>query len=87
MSLMFPTIYGIVLENVNFQDIAPGVAFLVKTIVGGALMLPLQGMIIDRQTLLGHPAVNVSFVLPLLCFLIIFSYGCRSYKKVNAVSQ
>jgi FHS family L-fucose permease-like MFS transporter len=50
-------------------------------IVGGALMPPLQGTIIDLQTVFGHPAVNVSFVLPLVCFLLIVGYGCRSYRK------
>jgi FHS family L-fucose permease-like MFS transporter len=83
MSLMFPTIYGIALEDVDSQDSTLGAAFLVMAIVGGALMPPLQGMIIDQHTILGHPAVNVSFVLPLLCFLIIIGYGCRSLKKMK----
>ena len=81
MSLMFPTIYGISLEDVDSQDATLGAAFLVMAIVGGALMPPLQGHIIDQQTIFGHPAVNVSFVLPLICFLIIIAYGYRSYKK------
>ena len=81
MSLMFPTIYGIALEDVDSQDATLGAAFLVMAIVGGALMPPLQGHIIDQQTIFGHPAVNVSFVLPLICFLIIIAYGYRSYKK------
>ncbi len=80
MSLMFPTIYGIALENVDSQDTTLGAAFLVMAIVGGALMPPLQGMIIDLHTVMGHPAVNVSFVLPLLCFLLIIVYGYRAYK-------
>jgi len=80
MSLMFPTIYGIALENVSIEDSNLGAAFLVMAIVGGALMPPLQGMIIDYGTIAGHPAVNVSFVLPLLCFLFIILYGYRSYK-------
>ncbi len=80
MSLMFPTIYGIALENVDSQDTTLGAAFLVMAIVGGALMPPLQGMIIDQHTVMGHPAVNVSFVLPLLCFLLIIVYGYRAYK-------
>ena len=83
MSLMFPTIYGIALENVDAQDTTLGAAFLVMAIVGGALMPPLQGMIIDQQTLCGHPAVNVSYVLPFVCFLIIMVYGWRSYNKVT----
>ena len=82
MSLMFPTIYGIALENVDPQDTTLGAAFLVMAIVGGALMPPLQGMIIDLGTVFGHPAVNVSFVLPLLCFAIVGCYGLRSVKRM-----
>ena len=81
MSLMFPTIYGIALENVDNEDTTLGAAFLVMAIVGGALMPPLQGMIIDKGTLLGLPAVNVSFVLPLLCFAAITVYGIRTLRK------
>ena len=80
MSLMFPTIYGIALENVDSADTSLGAAFLVMAIVGGALMPPLQGMIIDQHTIFGHPAVNVSFCLPLICFIVIMIYGYRSYK-------
>ncbi len=77
MSLMFPTIYGIALENVNSEDTSLGAAFLIMAIAGGALMPLLQGMIIDLGTVANHPAVNASFVLPLVCFLIIFIYGMR----------
>ncbi len=80
MSLMFPTIYGIALENVDSQDTSLGAAFLVMAIVGGALMPPLQGLIIDQNVIFGHPAVNVSFVLPFICFLVIILYGYRSYR-------
>ena len=80
MSLMFPTIYGTALEKVSLEDASLGAAFLVMAIVGGALMPPLQGMIIDCGTVMGHPAVNVSYVLPLLCFVIVTVYGIRSRK-------
>lgn len=82
MSLMFPTIYGIALENVESKDTSLGAAFLVMAIVGGAVMPPLQGLIIDMQTIYGHPAVNVSFVLPLICFIAITIYGIRSARKM-----
>ena len=81
MSLMFPTIYGIALENVDNDNATLGAAFLVMAIVGGALMPPLQGMIIDKGTILGLPAVNVSFVLPLICFAVITVYGIRTLRK------
>lgn len=80
MSLMFPTIYGTALERVSMDDASLGAAFLVMAIVGGALMPPLQGMIIDCGTIMGHPAVNVSYMLPLLCFVVVTVYGIRSKK-------
>ncbi len=80
MSLMFPTIYGISLENVSAEDASLGAAFLVMAIVGGAIMPPLQGLIIDRGTVMGLPAVNASFVLPLICFCVIFIYGFSQYR-------
>ena len=78
MSLMFPTIYGIALENVSLEDSSLGAAFLVMAIVGGALMPPLQGMIIDMGTVGSLPAVNFSFILPFICFVVIFIYGFRT---------
>ena len=80
MSLMFPTIYGTALERVSPEDTSLGAAFLVMAIVGGVLMPPLQGAIIDCGTILNHPAVNVSYALPLLCFGIVTLYGIRSQK-------
>lgn len=80
MSLMFPTIYGIALENVSMEDSNLGAAFLVMAIVGGSLMPPLQGMIIDMGTVGSLPAVNFSFILPFICFLVICIYGYRSSK-------
>lgn len=77
MSLMFPTIYGIALERVDERDTTLGAAFLVMAIVGGALMPPMQGFLIDQGIIWGMPAVNVSFVLPLLCFVIIGIYAAR----------
>ncbi len=81
MSIMFPSIYGIALENVDTQDTKLGAAFLVMAIVGGALMPPLQGMIIDLKTIGSFPAVNLSFCLPLICFLVIVWYGRYSLKR------
>ena len=43
-------------------------------------MPPLQGAIIDCGTILGHTAVNVSYALPLMCFLVVAFYGIRARK-------
>jgi len=85
MSIMFPTIYGIALENVDSKDTHLGAAFLVMAIVGGALMPPLQGMMIDQGTIRGMPAVNMSFILPLVCFLVIIIYGYRSFMQLKSI--
>jgi FHS family L-fucose permease-like MFS transporter len=89
MSLMFPTIYGIALEGVG-EDAKFGAAFLVMAIVGGAIMPVLQGSILDFGgsgyadiEILGVPEVNFSFVLPLICFLVVAVYGFRTYKIHN----
>ena len=87
MSLMFPTIYGIALEDVRQEDSTLGAAFLVMAIVGGALMPPLQGMIIDLNTVAGIPAVNFSFILPFVCFVVIFIYGWRTSKAIKKIES
>jgi len=86
MSLMFPTIYGIALKGLG-EDAKPASAFLVMAIVGGAFMPILQGMILDLGgagytdiRILGVPEVNFSFFLPLICFLVVVTYGYRSLK-------
>jgi len=83
MSIMFPSIYGIALEGIDARDTSLGAAFLVMAIVGGALMPPLQGMVIDQEVLFGHPAVNVSFFIPLICFIVIICYGLRTYRSMK----
>ena len=83
MSLMFPTIYGIALENVEKRDTELGASFLVMAIVGGAVMPPLQGMVIDCGTLFGLPAVNVSYALPMACFIIVTIYAYRSSRLLT----
>jgi FHS family L-fucose permease-like MFS transporter len=82
MSLMFPTIYGIALRGIG-EDASLGAAGLVMAIVGGALMPPLQGAIIDLGTIGPLPAVNASFILPFLCFCVVALYGRRTYRLIR----
>lgn len=81
MSLMFPTIFGIALEGLG-EDAKVASAFMVMAIVGGAIMPVLQGLLIDvggraldDHDILGVPEVNFSFILPLICFLVVGCYG------------
>ena len=79
MSLMFPTIYGIALDGMG-DDAKFGAAGLIMAILGGSVLPPLQAAIIDLGTVSGIPATNVSFVLPLICFLVVGAYGYRMHK-------
>lgn len=86
MSLMFPTIYGIALRGLG-DDAKFGAAGLIMAILGGSVLPPLQACIIDQHTLLGMPAVNLSFILPFICFVVIIIYGhrtCARVKKIKA---
>lgn len=79
MSLMFPTIYGVALKNTG-DDASLASAGLVMAIVGGALMPPLQGAMIDGGSLIANiPSVQTSFVLPMICFVVIAVYGYRAH--------
>lgn len=85
MSLMFPTIYGIALKDMG-EEAKLGSAGLVMAIVGGALMPPLQGKILDW----GGPGfndiqifgwideVNFSFILPLIGLAVVSIYSYRT---------
>lgn len=83
MSLMFPTIYGIALKGLG-EDAKIAAAGLIMAILGGSVMPPIQGLIVDMGTVyLGGfslPAVNASFVLPLICFAVITVYGFRMHQ-------
>jgi FHS family L-fucose permease-like MFS transporter len=81
MSLMFPTIYGIALKGVG-EDAKLGAAGLIMAILGGSVMPPVQGAIIDLQKVsfgsLSMSAVRASFVLVVICFAVIAHYGWRT---------
>ena len=85
MSLMFPTIYGIALEGLG-EDAKLGAAGLIMAIGGGCLMPPLQGLIMDmtdaagKSIVFGMSSYRASFVLPLICFVVIVIFGYRVHK-------
>jgi len=78
---MFPTIYGIALKGVG-EDAKLGAAGLIMAILGGSVMPPLQGAIIDLETIgiagVAFPAVRASFVLVAICFVVIAHFGWRA---------
>ncbi|SMP64068.1 MFS transporter, FHS family, L-fucose permease [Neorhodopirellula lusitana] len=73
MSLMFPTIYGIALSGMAEEESKLGSAFLIMSIVGGALLTKLQGGMIDNY------GIRTSFWLPAICFVMIALFGFRTF--------
>lgn len=80
MSLMFPTIYGIALKGLG-DDAKFGAAGLIMAILGGSVLPPVQALVIDMHTIGSLPAVNVSFLLPFVCFIVIVYYGYRTVRN------
>lgn len=80
MSLMFPTIFGMGSEGLNDEETKVGSSGLIMAILGGALITPLQGWLID---IIG---VSYSYLLPLLCFAVICSYAIfnKQYKTKSS---
>jgi FHS family L-fucose permease-like MFS transporter len=83
MSLMFPTIYGIALHGVG-DNVKFAGAGLIMAILGGSFFPPLQAMIIDtNMTLIGLPSTNLSFLIPLICFVVVALYGHAAYVRLH----
>ncbi|MCR5453894.1 MAG: L-fucose:H+ symporter permease [Bacteroidales bacterium] len=67
MSLMFATIFGMALENTG-RDMQTGGALLVMMIVGGALVMPVQGFVAAKVS------AQMSYMVPSVCFLGVLMY-------------
>ncbi len=78
MSLMFPTIYSIALSNLDAQDAKIGAAGQIMAILGGSLLPLLQAYIIDSYD------VQISFVVPLLSFLVVTIFAFNYLDKVQS---
>jgi len=68
MSIMFPTIFALSIAGIG-QQTKLGSSILVMSIVGGAVMTPVMGLIADRL------GMRIGFGVPLLCFVVVAAYG------------
>lgn len=68
MSLMFPTIFGLGCSDLG-EDTKLASSGQIMAIVGGAIITPMQGAMVDKF------GVSYSYLLPLLCFVVIGLYG------------
>ena len=85
MSLMFPTIYGIALGDVEKEscggyagDAKIGASGLIMAILGGAVLTPIQGLVSDAA------GINWSYSVPAFCFTIVLLYALYVTRMENA---
>lgn len=79
MSLMFPTIYGIALNDIHGESAKIAASGLIMAILGGALLTPVQAFVSDIA------GISQSFWIPILCFAIVLMYAITvaTKEKIN----
>jgi MFS transporter, FHS family, L-fucose permease len=72
-SIMFPTIFGLGMKNLNdLREKAASV--IVIGVVGGAVLPPLMGYMADKTS------VAQAYLLPIFCYVMIFIFAIKFYK-------
>ncbi|WP_298734109.1 sugar MFS transporter [uncultured Chitinophaga sp.] len=74
MSIMFPTIFALGVKDLG-RHTKKGGAFIIMSIVGGAVVPYLMGTIADSRS------TSFAYIVPLLCFAVVFYYGWKGYKR------
>ncbi|GAA4836361.1 L-fucose:H+ symporter permease [Algivirga pacifica] len=72
-SIMWPNIFTIAISGLG-KYTSQGASLLVMSILGGALIPLLQGIAADVM------GVQLSFIVPLCCYLYILAYGVMSHR-------
>jgi FHS family L-fucose permease-like MFS transporter len=76
-SIMFPTIFALAIKDLK-EDTEIGSSLVVMAIAGGALFPVLMGWISDNVN------IQISYIVPLLCFGMVAWYGWRGYQTSKA---
>lgn len=71
MSIMFPTIFAIGIEGLGAET-ELGSSFLIMSIIGGAIIPPLTGLMSDRIGGIHH-----AMIIPALCFSVCLVFGLK----------
>lgn len=69
MSIMFPTIFALGIEDLGAKT-KLGSSFIIMAIIGGALFPPLVGLIADSTA-----SIHTAMIVPLLSFLVVVAFG------------
>jgi MFS transporter, FHS family, L-fucose permease len=80
MSIMFPTIFALGIKGLG-GDTEFGSSLIIMSIVGGAILPRIFGMIADST---GN--IQNGYIVPLICFIVITVFGLSGYKVIKAKS-
>ncbi|MGK2860576.1 MAG: L-fucose:H+ symporter permease [Chitinophagaceae bacterium] len=72
-SIMFPTIFALGIKNLGAET-KKGSSFIIMAIVGGALVPYVMGSLAEAYS------TPFSYIVPLICFIIVFLFGVFGYK-------
>ncbi|WP_333821459.1 L-fucose:H+ symporter permease [Ohtaekwangia sp.] len=76
MSIGFPTIFGLGVRDLG-EDTKLGSSLIIMSIVGGAILPPLMGLIAIEH-------IQLSLIVPAICFVVVCFYGLNGYKLNRA---
>jgi FHS family L-fucose permease-like MFS transporter len=79
MSIMFPTIFALGIFGLGSRA-KQASAYIVMAIMGGALLPKVMGWVADKHDM------SRSFIVPLLCFVVVAGYGFLWPKLAQADS-
>jgi len=77
LSIMFPTIFALGIKDLK-GDTEYGSSLIIMSIVGGAVLPLLFGLISDQTN-----NIQLGYIVPAICFVIIFFFGWKGYKVVR----
>lgn len=74
MSIMFPTIFSLGIKEVG-ADTKMASSLIVMSIVGGAFLPPVLGIISDATG-----SIQNGYIVPLICFVVVFLFATKGHK-------
>jgi FHS family L-fucose permease-like MFS transporter len=74
MSIMFPTIFALSIRGLGPRTQA-GASFLVMSIVGGAALTALMGLVSD------HSSIRTAMFIPALCFTVVAGFALQRRRQ------
>jgi MFS transporter, FHS family, L-fucose permease len=77
-SLMYPTIFALSLQGLGAAERKVGASLLVMSIVGGAVLPAVMGLISDRTS------IQTAFLVPIVCYVYVLYFAVLGHRPAAA---